>query len=205
MVAAASLAFLLNLVLLRSADDRVTVTVAARALEAGQPLQRTDLTTTGLLAEDGALRTLVPADEVGRLVGQVLAHPLDAGELLTRSALRQPASREGLRSMSLPIDPAHAVGGDLRPGDRVDVIEVVDGRPRYVATGLEVLTVSDSGSGTAIGALSSPYLVVVTDDETALRLAAAIRTEAIEIIRSTGADPPTLVELPESTEAPGGG
>lgn len=197
MIVAALLAFLLNLVVLRGSDDRVTVTVAARTLEAGEPVHAEDLAVASVLVDDRVLATLVPGAERDGIVGLVLAHPLGEGELLTRSALVEPASRDGRRAMSVPIDPAHAVGGVLRPGDRIDVIEVADGRPRYIAVGIEVVDVSTGGSGTTIGVISSPHVTVVVDAETALRLAAAIRGEAIEVVRSTGADVPSVLELPE--------
>ena len=92
--------------------------------------------------------------------------------------------------MSVPVDPEHAVGGALRVGDRVDVIEVQEDRATYVAIGLEVIGINESGSGGALDGLGSYSVTVAVDDATALRLAAAIRADRFELVRSTGAEPP---------------
>lgn len=72
------------------------------------------------------------------------------------------------------------------PGDRVDVVAVIDGNARFVAVDLEVMSVSDD-SGGAIGATSSYHVVVAVESDDALRLAEALEGGSMEIIRSTGA------------------
>jgi hypothetical protein len=102
--------------------------------------------------------------------------------------VRDPSGPAGLRSMSVPIDAEHAVGGDLAAGDRIDLIVVDDDGPRYVLASAEVLTVSSIGE---LGALASGdfFLVVAVDAKQALGVAAAIRDGRIEVVRSTGAVP----------------
>jgi hypothetical protein len=89
--------------------------------------------------------------------------------------------------MSLPVPVEHAAGGALVAGDRVDVIAVTDGVAGFVATDLEVISVSDIGSG-AIGTISSHHVVVNVGPEQALRLAEALAAGSVEIVRATGAD-----------------
>jgi Flp pilus assembly protein CpaB len=142
----------------------------------------------------------VPADSplAEGLVGEaslagepVATRPIDAGEPLTVRALATDLAGDGLRSMSVPAVREHAAGGGLRPGDRVDVIDVVDGEATYAVTGAEILAV---GSESAGGLGASPggfHVVVAVDDQEALRLAAALADEKLEVIRSTGATPVT--------------
>jgi Flp pilus assembly protein CpaB len=91
--------------------------------------------------------------------------------------------------MSIPVEAAHAVGGALAAGDRLDVIEVDEGgQARYVVSGVEVLAVNRPDSGVIGAAGSSSSLTVAVDARQALRLAAAIRGQRFEVVRSTGAD-----------------
>jgi Flp pilus assembly protein CpaB len=91
--------------------------------------------------------------------------------------------------MSIPVEAAHAVGGALAVGDRLDVIQVDEGgQARYVVSGAEVLAVNRPDSGVIGAAASSSSLTVAVDARQALRLAAAIRGQRFELVRSTGAD-----------------
>jgi Flp pilus assembly protein CpaB len=91
--------------------------------------------------------------------------------------------------MSIPVDPSHAVEGALTAGDRLDVIEVDEGgQARYVVSGVEVLAVNRPDSGVIGAAAGSSSLTVAVDARQALRLAAAIRGQRFELVRSTGAD-----------------
>jgi hypothetical protein len=75
----------------------------------------------------------------------------------------------------------------LVAGDRVDVVSVVDGSARFVASGLEVISVSESSSS-AIGSISAYHIVVSVEAQQALDLARALDTGSMEIVRSTGAE-----------------
>ena len=190
MVIAALAAGLLNLVVLRAGDDRVGVAVVARPVAAGDALTATDLRVARVAADRSLLPGLVPAESLGTVDGWVAASELEAGQLLRRADLRRPATGDGLRAMSLPVDPAHAAGGALAPGDRVDVIEVRDGTATYAVTDAKVLAVADPGAG-ALGGLQTFSVTIAVDADAALRLALAIREESLEVLRSTGAEPVT--------------
>lgn len=138
-------------------------------------------------ADFEGLSGLVTEDDLGSFDDWVLARSVPAGGLLDRAALVRPGSGSGLRSMSLPVPVEHAAGGGLVAGDRVDVIAVTDGVAGFVATDLEVISVSDTGSG-AIGTISSHHVVVNVRPEQALRLAEALAAGPVEIVRATGAD-----------------
>lgn len=130
---------------------------------------------------------LITEDELADLDGWVLSRPIGDGGLIDRPALVPPGSSSGRRSMSLAVPVEHAAGGSLVPGDLVDVISVVDGAGAYVASGLEVLFVSESSSG-GIGTVSSHHVVVSVDAEEALALAEALDSGSVEIVRATGAE-----------------
>lgn len=116
-------------VLYQSSAQRIEVVVAARELDALRPLSAADLTTRALPGDS------LPAGaqhSVESLVGRYLRAPLDRGQLILAasvadgaaqfsSGLRPPA---GTRAIAIPITAAHALGGAVVPGGRVDVIAV---------------------------------------------------------------------------------
>lgn len=199
MLGAGLLAALLNLALLRGGDETVLVAVAVADIQPGERLTADLLGETELAAGSAIIDRLIPADQLDHLVGRIASARIATGEPVLRSAVSPSA---GGRAMSVPVDPEHAVGGRLRVGDRIDVIEVQEGRAIYVATGLEVIGINESGSGGALDGLGSYSVTVAVDDATALRLAAAIRADRFELVRSTGAEPPVESEHVFERDAP---
>jgi hypothetical protein len=188
MLLAAVLAFATNLVVLRNHDETRAVVVAAVNLPAGRVVESSHLRAVEVDVDDAVYSTLIPWAHAASLVGQVSSHSIGEGVLIGMTDVRDPSGPAGLRSMSVPIDAEHAVGGDLAAGDRIDLIVVDDDGPRYVLASAEVLTVSSIGE---LGALASGdfFLVVAVDAKQALGVAAAIRDGRIEVVRSTGAVP----------------
>jgi Flp pilus assembly protein CpaB len=183
---AGALALLANLAVLRSLDQGMPVVVAARQLPAGHVLTAGDLTTRSVDGDSDLLAALVPGERLEELVGQVLTHQVAAGDPLRVSDVL-PAAASGLRAMSIPVEPAHAAGGALSVGDRVDVIAVADGVARYVLDHAEVLQVAPTQSA-GLGGSAGFYVVVAVDRDEALQLAVAMREQAVEVVKSTGAD-----------------
>ena len=105
--------------------------------------------------------------------------------------------------MSFPVDPHHAVGGDLIPGDLVDVIRVDTEQASFVATAVEVLAVSTQSEG-ALGLSSGGFhLVLGVDDRTALALALALANGGeVEVLRSTGSAPVEIWTLNDPAATP---
>ncbi|PLS75322.1 MAG: hypothetical protein CYG61_07985 [Actinobacteria bacterium] len=99
--------------------------------------------------------------------------------------------------MSLPVERQHAVGGALRPGDRVDVIDGAEAS--FVVTNAEVLAVPNLSNGNLSGT-GSYAITIAVDAQGALRLAAAIAGGKVEVVRSTGAE-----ALPPPSASPTGG
>lgn len=188
MVVAALLAVLLNYSVLRARDDTVRVAVAARDIPAGATVPAGALRFAPVRVDDDLLANLLEPADVAALDRWVSAGPLRAGEPVRASDVRLPSAPQSQRAMSLPVPVHHAVGGALRPGDRVDVIEVRDGDPTYVVTDAEVLDVP-AAEQRGIAALEQFSVTLAVDDRTALRLAAALRAGTLDVVRSTGASP----------------
>ncbi len=93
--------------------------------------------------------------------------------------------------MSIPVPREKAVGGGLRVGDRVDVIDVVDGEAAFVMADAQVVSVSSAATsgGITSGAAGDFFVVVEVDARQALAVAEALADGKVDVVRSTGAEP----------------
>lgn len=191
--AVVALAFSLNLLALQDRNATRMVAVADRPLLAGSLLSLEALRFIPVVEGFEAIDSMLEEPNASDYEGWVLQRSLAEGDLVLPSALAEPAAPTGLRSMSIPVPVEHAAGGTLSPGDRIDVITVLDGSASYVVSGVEILSVSDTDLG-SLGGLAEYHIVVAVDGEEALELAIAINSGSLEVIRSTGARVPTSDE-----------
>lgn len=184
--------------------QRVTVVVAARALDADKALTIDDVTSRELppdVVPAGALRA--PEDAIGR----VPRAPLWPGQLLIASALGLGAASfhsglvppAGQRAVAIPVTPAQALGGALVAGAHVDVIAIpLAGRApagrvtELVAANVTILDIrGDNGGPVAAAAtsrapamtadrLASVVVALAPGDE--LRLADRIATSSFVLV-----------------------
>ena len=195
----------------------LSLALGQRILAAGQEVQllwaaARDLPQDAVLdADDVRLaRVTLPADllahyvsEAVTLEGQVVTRPIAEGELVAAGWVVEVGAEGATRAITIPVAPEHALGGDLRPGDRVDVYATFNpGAARasssLLARAIEVIDVVTSGGF----AVEDDLLVGVTvaiDPEDAARLAFAIRTAEIDlakVIGPVGADSPGADPFP---------
>ena len=199
MLVAGLVGVVLTLALLRGADDRVQVAVAAHDLAPGARLHAADVRYTPVAMTDELLATTLDRAAVEHAQNQVVVGPIRAGELVTRGRLRARAASHGRRAMSIPIDPARAVDGDLAPGDRVDVVLAGQQEVAIVVPGAEVLAVDRGDSGTFAAATRQITVTLAVDARESQLLTAALTDGDVAITRVTGArsavgTPPLPVE-----------
>lgn len=200
MVIAGLLAALLNYTALRALDDTRRVAITVGDVRAGQTLRAADLAYVDARVDEAVLATLVLPDRSQDIDGWVVTTTLAAGELLRLSDLQAPSAPSEQRAMSIPIEAEHAVAGELQAGDRVDIIEVIDRTATYLVTAAEVLAVPPVHSAGIAGGLRDFSVTVAVDDATALRLAVALRSGQLEIVRSTGSSQATTDRLDRDAE-----
>jgi Flp pilus assembly protein CpaB len=181
------LAALINIAVLRDRREMTAVAVARGQMESADQVTGDMVRWVEVPADSPLAEGLV--DESLLAGGLVATRPIAAGEPLTARALAREVTGEGLRAMSVPVAREHAAGGVLRPGDRVDVIDVVDGEPTYVVTNAEVLSVASVSTGSLGADPGQFHVVVAVDDRQALGLAGALADDKLEVVRSTGAAP----------------
>jgi Flp pilus assembly protein CpaB len=181
------LAFGLNYLALQNRDAEVLVAVAVEPIAEGSSLTAEVVRFVPLPADFEAVETLFVEDDLGQMEGRILARSIPAGGLIDKGALVDAGVEDGHRAMSIPIAVEHAAGAGIVVGDRVDVITVVDGVARFVASDLAVIAHADTETGGL--STGSYHLTLAVDEEEALALAEAIASGSLEIVRSTGAAP----------------
>ena len=142
-------------------QELVEVVVAKKSIDAG--LTVVELFASGALASekiprqyvaDGAITSIKDHSE------RVLSSDLGKGEQLTRAKLKRVDESglayrvpEGKIAVAIAVDEVTGVGGQLRPGDRIDVIATLSPGPgdidttRVMLQNVEILVTSDSQVG----------------------------------------------------------
>jgi hypothetical protein len=179
------LAFVLNILALQDRSATTLVAVADQPIAAGARFTPDLVRLVPVSSDFEGLASLVDETRLPGLAGHIVQRPVGEGGVIEMSLLSEPAASSGLRSMSIPIDPARAAGGSIAVGDRIDVITVRDHIASYVATDLEILGVSPVGAPT-LSAID-PYVVVAVSSSEALAIAEALAAGPIDVLRSTGA------------------
>lgn len=188
MALAGLIGVVLSFAVLRQREGETAVLVAAHEIRAGETVGASDFRSERVTLTAGVLATVARAGARGRLVGRIAGSTIGAGELVTLRTLRPRAAPHGLRAMSIPIDPARAVGGRLATGDRVDVLFAGEEAVSIIVADAPVLAVDARGRG-GIGESASPFTVTIAVDARQSELvAAAVADGEISLARTTGAE-----------------
>lgn len=184
-----------NVFFLNRATKVEPVAVAARDLAAGETVTPGDFRLIEMSTPSELAGRVYGVREVNDPAPKVTTHSITAGALMQRGDLAEAGAPGAQRAMSVPVDPTEAVGGSLRVGDLVDVIDASGAEAVYVLTAARVLAVADAGGGRLGGGSSKFSVTVAVDAASALRVAAAIEGGKHSVVRSTGA-PAALVSPP---------
>lgn len=128
--------------------DSVAALVATRSLPAGTRVTETDLEWANLpvrsVPSGAALQALIP-DAEARMVGMVLLRDVEQGDAISWSDMATTATTrlserisENMVAFAIVVSEATAVGGLVRPGDRVDVFQVQRGGPATETTFINI-------------------------------------------------------------------
>ena len=171
-----------------AAARRTPVLVAARALPAGAVVHASDLRSSRLGADGDVLAALVTVAQEQGVVGRRLAVPLAAGEPLPRSALASASASPAAFTLAVPF--AHALGGQLHPGDHVSVLATFSSATgaattEALARDLVVLAVGQPPSIGDPNQTTIPVTVALPDPRLASRLALANSTAKIDLLRDS--------------------
>jgi hypothetical protein len=203
MIVCGLIAFLLAIIVLGGKSKTVTVYVAKDDIVAGRVL-----TTSMFTATEVKSSTLDPTFILsGELKSgkSYSAKSISKGEALTHGDVTPSASKNNARVMSIPISQTLAVNGDLKKGDRVDIIATPEDECAYRAlSNVEIFETPSKSGGGALSGGSNSFVLKVTlshpgDD---LTLATVIAGEKYQVVKSTGSK--SSVDSLESCDGPSG-
>lgn len=143
--------------LIRAAQKRTPVLVAAKSVQPGEVVTAADVRVVELAISGGV--AYVPASMQSEIVGHVAAEPLSEGKLLAPTSVSQgPPLPAGMVAMSLALKPEHAASGTLRSGDHVAVLASTapgrgDPQTTILLPDVPVLAVTEGDSGDGAGLL----------------------------------------------------
>jgi Flp pilus assembly protein CpaB len=191
MILAGLLGVILTLTLLRASDEGQAVLVAASELTPGAVIDDDSVRVERVDAQAGVLGSLFTPDDLQRLQGDVATSSIAEGALLTRDTIRSASAGAAKRSMSFPLPRARAMSGALVRGDRVDVIAVRrdTSEAGYVMTDVEVVDLDGARGGPLGGGPDEVTVTLAVELDTATRLASALESGTVTLVRSTGAAP----------------
>ena len=177
----------LSFAVLREREGESSVLVAAHEIRAGESVTAADFRAVRVTLPPALLATVARSSQRRRFQGRIAGVTIGEGELVAVRVLRRRAAPGGLRSMSIPIDPARAVGGRLAAGDRVDVLFAGEQAVSIIVADAPVLAVDARGRG-GIGESPSPFTVTIAVTARQSQLvAAAVADGEISLARTTGA------------------
>lgn len=142
----------------RHKTPMVNLVVAKTDLVAGARLSSQTVAVRPV-PQDHAHSAAVRPEQFDRIDGQLLQHPLKAGDAVLWSSLEAPRPptfsarvAPGRRAVTIPVDDINAVAGMLEPGDRVDLLLVLDAQGhKHTLTLLRAVQVLATGQRTEEG------------------------------------------------------
>ena len=182
-----------------SAGGRQPFVVMVRDVSPGSRIQAADITTIQMSLTDAVARQSF--DSTGRVVGAITLSPLRAGQLVQAASLSFKQSDQYQPEVSFSIPSSRAVGGELRPGETVDVLTTDKGSPdppaRTAVTGAVVVRIAPA-SGNSIGRSGELTVTLALQDKLqASTLIAAVDSGPVTLIRTTGLPIPSSQSLPQ--------
>lgn len=168
--------------------------VATKAIEPGTRFDDTE----GVTAVIGSAvvdlpspldQRAIPVEDLGTLVGRVVVAPLGRGDLVTRTAVVDDGGVSPAQTVSFALPRTDAVGGSLRPGERIDILATYGSGDAaytaYILRGVPLLR-STAPDGGPLGTASEVVLTVAVTGLTDVQaLGHATATADVLVTRST--------------------
>ncbi len=119
-------------------DSRSAVLVAGRPIAVGQQITQADLREARVASEG---LSLIPAAESGQVIGKYAAQAIPQGRLLDAGMLQEQGYLvAGKVAVGVAVPPGRMPASGLQQGDRVQIIQVIDGIPKVLVSSAVVST-----------------------------------------------------------------
>lgn len=183
-------------------DPTTRYVVAAHDLAPGEIIAADDVRIAKLdLPVDQARGTF---SATAQLNGAVLRGPLQAGAIVTAAAVEQASAADAganYRELSVTLAADRAVGGTLRPGDRVDVAATANGTTHVLVQRVTVLAATSGRNGSPLSNGDVTVTLALPDAAPALAVAHGAAAAELTLLRSSRAATPLpdLFRLPTAS------
>lgn len=173
--------------------------IALRTIAPGARITGADLGTAPMKLP-ASLAATAAFSNPSQLVGATTVAPITKGELIEASSVVS-AKAAVLRRLSFPLPAARALGGNLRPGERVDVIATFgNGATAYTSeVASHALVVANSGLAAGAGGASLAGSGFAGNGQDVITLAIANIKEALAISEAVDSAQVLLVAVPSSS------
>ncbi len=169
------------------------VLVASQDLGAGQKLSRVDLASIQISSNVNVVGEIAATD-ASAVVGMVLTTDVPKGSMISAGELASPARGTLDREISFAIPASRALGGNLAPGDRIDILATTGTGSGAITTvlGRSLLVTGVLAPASGLGSPSDPSITITIaspDSMTALAIAngAASATLWIDLANAVSA------------------
>lgn len=167
-----------------------SIVVATRAIAPGDRIDPTVLSVRSVVIDEELARQ--EFDSLGQLDGAVALGPIAAGDAIARSSVLTDGSAERLRQFSFPVDRDRSLNGELRPGERVDVMATYgsgsDAVTTVIARDALVLRTTDQRTGTIGSSTTSIITIGLSSSDQVLDAVHAAQVADLTVVRATLAD-----------------
>lgn len=184
-----ALAAVLTWTTVRTAGHRPgrNVVVATRTIAPGERIDAASVTVRSVVMDaDLAAHDF---SSTAQLVDGVALAPIAEGEAVARSAVLADPSGEKLRQFSFPVDRDRALNGDLRAGERVDVMATfgsgVESTTTVIARDALVLRVAEQRTGSLAASGKLIVTLGLASADQVLDAVHASQVADLTVVRST--------------------
>lgn len=170
-------------------DTRVPALVAARPISVGQQITKDDLAEERIAGDN---LTVLGADQANQVIGKFAAQDIPQGRLVDGDMIQtQGFLKDGSVAVGVSIPAGRMPANGLQPGDKVQVVQVVEGQATVLVEEAVVSSIpSASGSsGSIIGgpasagdSSSGTAATLITSPTDAPKVAAASAANRIALI-----------------------
>lgn len=164
-----------------------SIVVATRTISPGERIDASSLEVRTVTIDDALASRAFSSTT--QLVDAVAIGPIGEGDAVPRSAVVQDGNGEHLRQFSFPVDRDRSLNGELRAGERVDVMATYgsgsDATTTVIARDALVLRVTDQKSG-ALGTSTKLILTIgLGSADQVLDAVHAAQVADLTVVRST--------------------
>ena len=172
-----------------TAGPTTVYAVATRDLAPGDRIDATAVELVAVDLPDEQRRRSY--DAVDPLLDATVVEPLLAGELIQEGSLIATGAEDGSRTVSFPIEPARAVNGTLRAGERIDLLATFGSGTQacthLIAADVPIVAIAEATGSLVSQAGGLTVTVQVDDADQGVAVAHAANAGAMTLVRTTHA------------------